>query len=70
MNYVDTTQYLTKRSNSKSSTRELWNIKQRLLLDTLPNTFNLTEDLGKDYYTEFDDTWITVSGNHFASAYF
>ena len=56
MNYVDTTQYLTKRSNSKSSTRELWNIKQRLLLDTLPNTFNLTEDLGKDYYTEFDDT--------------
>lgn len=70
INYTGPNQYITKRSNSKLSTRELWNFKQRELLDTLPNTFNLQADFGKDYYTEFDDVWIAACGNKFASAYF
>lgn len=70
INYINPNQYIAKRNNSKLSTRELWNIKQKQLLDTLPNTFNLQADLGDDYYTEFDDVWITAYGNKFASAYF
>lgn len=70
INYIDSNLYIVKRSNSRLSTRELWNIKQKERLDTLPNTFNLLADLGDDYYTEFDDVWISACGNKFASAYY
>ena len=70
INYVGNQQYFLKRSNSRLSTRELWNIDDYLLLDKLPNTFDLADELGDAYYTEFDDCWLSASKNSFAVAYF
>lgn len=70
INYVANQQYLLKRSNSKLSTRELWNLDDYCSLDKLPNTFSLEKELGDAYYTEFDDCWLSVSQTSFAVAYF
>lgn len=70
INYVADGQYLLKRSSSSLSARELWDLDDYLLLDELPNTFRLKEELGDAYSTEFDDCWLSVSQNCFATAYF
>lgn len=70
INYVANQQYFLKRSNSRLSTRELWNLDDYYSLDKLPNTFTLEKELGDAYYTEFDDYWLSVSQTSFAVAYF
>lgn len=70
INYVKDNKYLLKRNNSRVSTRELWNLKKRKQLDILPNTFDLAEEMGRDYHIEFDDCWISVSDTCFAFAYY
>lgn len=70
INYVSDEQYVLKRNNSKQSSRELWDLKRNLMLDELPNTFDLANKMRENYYTEFDDYWISVSDSFFAFAYF
>lgn len=70
INYIRENLYLLKRSNSKISSRELWDFSSQQLLDTLPNTFDLKKSMGNNYYTEFDDTWISSSNSKVAFAYF
>lgn len=70
INQIGENRYLMKRNNSRHSCRELWDMTGKALLDTLPNTFNLSSEMGHNYYTEFDDYWISASGTKFASAYF
>lgn len=70
LNQIADSCFLLKRNNARISTRELWNLKARKLLDTIPNTFELAEEMGKDYHIEFDDCWISASDTTFAFAYF
>lgn len=70
INQITDSCFLLKRNNARISTRELWNLNTQEQLDTIPNTFNLMEDMGKDYHIEFDDCWISVSDTTFAFAYF
>lgn len=70
MNYVDEGLYLLKRCNSKSSYRELWNLASKTQLSSISNTFDLEKEMGNEYYTEFDDYWISVHSNKMAFAYF
>ena len=68
--YVSDSLYLTKHQGYKTGATELWNIKTATLTDSLPNTFkNLPRELGKDYYTIFDDYFIAGNGNRFVLAY-
>lgn len=70
MNYIDKDIYLLKRNNSKSSYRELWNLSTKTRLCNISNTFNLEKEMGKEYYTEFDDVWISSNSNKMVFAYF
>lgn len=70
MNYIAEGQTLLKKMNAKSSSKGIWNLKQGYVLDTLPNTFDLDRELEDDYYTEFDDYWISAWGTSCAFAYF
>lgn len=70
INYIKDNQYLLKRNNSKWSTRELWDFSAQKRMDSLPNTFDLAKKMGKSYYTEFDDIWISSCGEKMAFAYF
>ena len=72
MNYAGHDRYLLKRSNGRRAARELWSLTDGFArLDTLPNTFaSLPQELGDDYYPEFDDCWLAVSDTLFAAAYF
>jgi len=70
MNYIDKDIYLLKRNNSKSSYRELWDLSSKTKLCNLPNTFNLEKEMGNEYYTEFDDVWISSNSNKMVFAYF
>lgn len=70
INYICDDRYVLKNANSKQSSRDLWNIKDNIRLDTLPNTFDLVSKMKKNYYTEFDDVWISASNNNVAFAYF
>lgn len=70
LNQITDSCFLLKRNNARISTRELWNLREQKQLDTIPNTFNLAEELGKDYHIEFDDCWISVADTTFAFAYF
>lgn len=70
INYINNDIYILKNSNSKQISRDLWNFKKHMQLDTLSNTFNLSAQMGRNYYTEFDDMWISASNNNIAFAYF
>lgn len=70
LNHITDSCFLLKRNDAKISIRELWNLKKQKQLDAIPNTFNLVEDMGKDYHIEFDDCWISASDTTFAFAYF
>lgn len=70
INYIDKNIYLLKRNNSKSSHRELWDLFLKTKLDDLPNTFNLEKEMGNEYYTEFDDIWISSNSSKMVFAYF
>lgn len=70
INYINEKQYLLKRSNSRWNTRELWDFSAQMQLDSLPNTFDLAKDMGKSYYTEFDDVWISSCAGNMVFAYF
>lgn len=70
INYIDKNKYLLKRSNSKISSRELWDFSSKIQLDVIKNTFDLSKEMGKDYYTEFDDYWISSYQNKVAFGYF
>lgn len=70
INYINEKQYLLKRSNSRLSTRELWDFSAQMRLDSLPDTFDLAKEMGESYYTEFDDVWISSCAGKMAFAYF
>lgn len=70
LNQIADSCYLLKRNNAQISARELWNLKAQKQLDMIPNTFDLKEEMGKDYHIEFDDCWISASDTTFAFAYF
>lgn len=70
LNQITDSCFLLKRNNAQVSARELWNLKVQKQLDTIPNTFDLKKEMGKDYHIEFDDCWISASDTTFAFAYF
>lgn len=70
INCMNDSLYLLKRSNNKWCRRELWNYSSFSIVDSIPNTFDLVKNMGKDYYTTFDDCWIISSGDKFAFGYF
>lgn len=70
INYISEDCYLLKRNDARASARELWNLKEKILLDTIPNSFDLAAQMGKDYHIEFDDCWISASDSTFAFAYY
>lgn len=62
--------YLAKGVTPKRNIRRLININTGITLDSIPPSFPLSKTLGKDYYSEFDDFWMTANSNRFANAYF
>lgn len=70
INYVDKDLYLAKEVGARSAQRKLVDFQLNATVDSLSQTFDLQATMGKDYYSEFDDCWISASGNNFACAYF
>ncbi|MDR0604717.1 MAG: TolB-like 6-bladed beta-propeller domain-containing protein [Bacteroidales bacterium] len=70
INQVTDSLFLLKSQDAKWSRRELWNLYSKNILDSIPNTFNLKKELGKNYYAIFEDFWITSKNEHFALAYY
>lgn len=70
INYICDGKYVLKNCNSKQSSRDLWNLKENIRLDTLRNTFDLAAKMKKNYFTEFDDVWISATNYNVAFAYF
>lgn len=62
--------YIAKGVSARKNIRKLININTGNTLDSISPTFPLSKTLGKDYYSEFDDFWMTTNGNRFANAYF
>lgn len=61
---------LAKGVSPRHNIRRLIDIKTETSIDSIPQTFNLPEAMGKDYYPEFDDFWQVSNGKEFADAYF
>lgn len=71
INYINDSLFLLKNTdNNKWSRRELWNLKEKKIIDSIPNTFDLEKKLGKDYFSIFDDYWIASKNNKFVFGYF
>ena len=69
LNQIDDSLFLTKRQSSKWTRRELINLYTHEIVDSIPNTFNLEKELGKDYYTTFEDAIVTSNNKRFAYGY-
>ena len=65
INHIDDSTYLLARYDQKWSQRELWNLKNATILDSLPDRFELRKKLGNGYYTVFDDCRIVSNRNRF-----
>lgn len=61
---------LAKGMSPRKNIRRLINVNSGITLDTLPSSFHLSESMGKDYYSEYDDFWMTSNGDRFVNAYF
>lgn len=70
MNYMEDSLYLVKHQDDRKGARELWDIRSRVLVDSLANAFpDLPAEMGRNYYTLFDDYLISACGNRFAIGY-
>lgn len=70
INYVGDDNYLMRSTAAQKTRIELKQISTGEVLDTLSNPFDLNKLLGNQYYSEFDDCWIAVDGDMFATAYY
>jgi len=70
MNYVSPCEYLVRSTSARKSRRVLKNIAADMVLDSLANPFPLEKQMGADYYCEFDECWLSVENNSFATAYY
>lgn len=70
INYIDANKYVLKSSTNQSNARELWDLAQRKKLASLPNTFDLAQEMGENYYPEFDDFQIASFAEKMVFAYF
>lgn len=70
INRVDSTRLFLKNTRYNRIRRQLWNLKSKNLITSIPSSFDFESKLGKDYHPEYDDFWISTSDDRFMCAYF
>ena len=62
---------LTKHQSHNDGNTELWDINKGSCLDVVNNTFShLKKNMGKEYFSIYDDYMLSCNGNKFAIAYY
>ncbi|MBD5307998.1 MAG: hypothetical protein HDS15_01780 [Bacteroides sp.] len=70
LNFCGGSRYMMKGISPRHIVRRLVDFSTETVLDSINSPFSLKEEMGKDYYSEFEDFWMVVNNSRFATAYF
>lgn len=70
LSFCGGSRYLMKGTSPRRIVRRLVDFSTETVLDSINSPFNLKEEMGKDYYSDFEDFWMVVNNSRFATAYF
>lgn len=70
INQISQDRLLLKSASFNKIRRQLWNLEQITLIDSLPTSFGYENKLKEKYHPEYDDFWMTAEDQKFMCAYF